>query len=94
MTTQHRHARAAHIPSSASLLIALSHALGSPQGPLGRRAIAACRWTMTGFWIRGLTPSRCRREGIGRADTLLPVAARNSWSLPRCARASENHRLP
>ena len=38
MTTQHRHARAAHMPSGAALLIALSHALESPQGPLGRRA--------------------------------------------------------
>jgi len=35
MTTQHRHASPAPLPSSAALLIALSHALESP---LGRRA--------------------------------------------------------
>ena len=38
MPTQHRHASPAPMPSSAALLVPLSHALGSPQGPLGRRA--------------------------------------------------------
>jgi hypothetical protein len=38
MTTQHRHASPAPMPSSAALLVSLSHALDAPQGPLGRRA--------------------------------------------------------
>ena len=35
--TNHSQSRA-HVPSSAALLLSLSHALDAPNGPLGRRA--------------------------------------------------------
>ena len=38
MTAIHRTNRVPPVPTSCALLISLSHALESPQGPLGRRA--------------------------------------------------------
>ena len=74
VTTQHRHASPAPMPSSAALLVSLSHALGSPQGPLGRRA----RCLATHLALHPSDRALQRRAG----DLLAVLLAKTDSGLP------------